>query len=176
MIATTGFTEEELGLIREAEQKIPVFRSANMSLGVNLICELAKTAAKLLPDFDIEIIEKHEIYNDNAQTEISSELNISDSWAIINKPSFGYTDWERELQSLYIGQNNEGVYLDEPDYIEIIGLCTDICVVSNALIIKAIFPETEIVVDASCCAGVTPETHQAALTTMKMCQIKVIGE
>ena len=62
------------------------------------------------------------------------------------------------------------------DYIELIGLCTDICVVSNALILKANYPDIEITVDASCCAGVTPESHQAALTTMKMCQINVIGE
>ena len=59
VIATTGFDNEELSLIEDAEKLIPVFRSANMSLGVNLICQLAKKAAKLLPDFDIEIIEKH---------------------------------------------------------------------------------------------------------------------
>ena len=58
--------------------------------------------------------------------------------------------------------------------IEIIGLCTDICVVSNALILKAKFPEVNIIVDALCCAGVTKESHNAALTTMKMCQIEVI--
>lgn len=57
--------------------------------------------------------------------------------------------------------------------VELVGLCTDICVVSNALILKANFPEMEIMVDAGCCAGVTPESHQAALTTMKMCQILV---
>ena len=62
------------------------------------------------------------------------------------------------------------------DYVEIVGLCTDICVVSNALILKANYPELDITVDASCCAGVTPESHQAALTTMKVCQINVIGE
>ena len=55
-----------------------------------------------------------------------------------------------------------------------IGLCTDICVVSNALIIKATFPEIKVTVDASCCAGVTPESHEAALTTMKMCQVEVL--
>lgn len=57
-----------------------------------------------------------------------------------------------------------------------VGLCTDICVVSNALILKAEFPEVKITVDASCCAGVTPESHEAALLTMKMCQIDVIHE
>ena len=56
---------------------------------------------------------------------------------------------------------------------ELIGLCTDICVVSNALMVKANFPEMEISVDSSCCAGVTPATHEAALATMRCCQIDV---
>lgn len=91
--------------------------------------------------------------------EIPSEL-IVEGATYINKPSFGYTEW-----------NN----FDFED-VEIIGLCTDICVVSNALIIKASFPEIDVTVDASCCAGVTPETHEAALTTMRCCQVNVIGE
>ena len=57
--------------------------------------------------------------------------------------------------------------------VELIGICTDICVVSNTLLLKASFPEISISVDASCCAGVTPDTHRAALTTMGMCQIEV---
>ena len=57
--------------------------------------------------------------------------------------------------------------------IELVGLCTDICVVSNALLLKAKMPEVKISVDSSCCAGVTPETHKAALDTMKMCQIVI---
>lgn len=78
----------------------------------------------------------------------------------IDKPTFGYMNWkEYDLEE-----------------VELIGLCTDICVVSNALIIKATFPEIKVTVDASCCAGVTPESHKAALTTMKMCQVEVIGE
>ena len=81
----------------------------------------------------------------------------------INKPTFGWTGWGT-------------LAFEVGDEIEIVGLCTDICVVSNALILKAMFPETHITVDASCCAGVTPESHKAALTTMKMCQINVIGE
>lgn len=76
----------------------------------------------------------------------------------IDKPSFGYMDWAK--------YNLEDV--------EIVGLCTDICVVSNALIIKATYPEIKVSVDSSCCAGVTPESHFAALTTMKMCQIEVV--
>ena len=58
--------------------------------------------------------------------------------------------------------------------IEIIGLCTDICVVSNALVLKANFPEIPISVDSACCAGVTPQAHEAALATMRSCQIDVI--
>lgn len=79
----------------------------------------------------------------------------------INKPNFGYLNWKHR-------QFNDDV--------EIIGVCTDICVVSNALILKATFPEINIRVDASCCAGVTPETHKAALETMRMCQIEIVGE
>lgn len=62
----------------------------------------------------------------------------------------------------------------EYELIELIGLCTDICVISNALLIKAFLPETPIRVDASCCAGVTPESHENALNAMKVCQIEVI--
>ncbi len=62
----------------------------------------------------------------------------------------------------------------EEDFsIELIGLCTDICVVSNALLLKAHFPEAPIRVDAACCAGVTPEKHEAALETMRSCQIEI---
>ena len=57
--------------------------------------------------------------------------------------------------------------------IELIGLCTDICVVSNAMILKAAFPEADFAVDAACCAGVTPEKHLAALETMRSCQIVI---
>ena len=82
----------------------------------------------------------------------------------IDKPTFGYTRWAEQFKD------------SSSSKIEIIGVCTDICVISNALMLKAFFPEIEITVDASCCAGVVPETHMAALTVMKSCQINVIGE
>ena len=63
---------------------------------------------------------------------------------------------------------------DEDFSITLIGLCTDICVVSNAILLKANFPESDISVDSACCAGVTKESHNAALETMKMCQINII--
>lgn len=62
---------------------------------------------------------------------------------------------------------------DEDFTLELVGLCTDICVVSNALLLKAHFPETPVTVDAAGCAGVTPQAHEAALTTMASCQIKI---
>jgi len=66
-------------------------------------------------------------------------------------------------------------FADGEDFsIELIGLCTDICVGSNALLLKAHFPEAPIAVDASCCAGVTPELHEAALRTMQSCQIDIL--
>ena len=67
-------------------------------------------------------------------------------------------------------------YVAEKEYseIELIGLCTDICVISNAILLKAKLPGTPIRVDSSCCAGVTPESHETALSAMKMCQIEII--
>lgn len=87
------------------------------------------------------------------------------SATIINKPTFGSI----VLADLLQEENDR-----EELAIELVGLCTDICVVSNALLLKASMPEVSISVDASCCAGVTPESHEAALTTMKMCQIDII--
>ena len=60
--------------------------------------------------------------------------------------------------------------------VTLIGLCTDICVISNAMLLKAALPSVPIIVDASCCAGVTPESHKNALAAMKMCQIEIVNE
>ena len=84
---------------------------------------------------------------------------------IIDKPTFGSKVLAEKLAAMAEKEELE---------ITLIGLCTDICVVSNALMIKAYLPETRVNVIADCCAGVTPATHAAALETMKMCQINVI--
>lgn len=94
--------------------------------------------------------------------QISAKLEVGDS-KVIDKPTFGST----ELGEYVAGLKNV-------ESIELIGLCTDICVISNALLLKANFPETPICVDSSCCAGVTPESHSNALSAMKMCQIEII--
>ncbi|MBQ5799359.1 MAG: cysteine hydrolase [Oscillospiraceae bacterium] len=85
--------------------------------------------------------------------------------ATINKPTFGSAELASKLM---IERAKEALE------IELVGLCTDICVVSNALLLKAAMPEAPITVDGRCCAGVTPESHRHALETMKACQVKVI--
>ena len=85
------------------------------------------------------------------------------------KGSFGSLDLAKILQKQYAEQETEKDGLS----IELIGLCTDICVVSNALLLKAFLPEVPLSVDSSCCAGVTKEKHEAALETLRSCQVKV---
>lgn len=88
---------------------------------------------------------------------------------IFDKNTFGYRRLPDKIRTLL-----DDYVCCDCDEIEVVGLCTDICVVSNALMLKAEFyDEIEISVDANCCAGVTPETHEAALKTMEMCQINV---
>lgn len=104
--------------------------------------------------------------------EVLKEVNAQ----VINKPTFGSVALAEQITALVRGTDcavREELNATDLE-IELIGLCTDICVVSNALLLKANLPEAVIKVDASCCAGVTPESHEAALTTMKMCQIEVM--
>lgn len=81
----------------------------------------------------------------------------------LDKEAFGYIHW------------GDWVSHHTKEF-EVVGLCTDICVISNVLILKAAFLEAEVTVDASCCAGTSPEKHKAALEVMKSCQINVINE
>lgn len=94
--------------------------------------------------------------------QINSALN-TDGAAIIDKPSFGSLELVALVKKNY----------PQVEEIELIGLCTDICVLSNAIILKAAFPEVKISVDSTACAGVTPQSHNNALEAMKMCQIQV---
>ena len=99
--------------------------------------------------------------------EINSEIKTAMADAeVIQKTTFGFIGLPLLIQRF--------CPLGKQPNIEIIGLCTDICVVSNALIIKAFFPEATISVHQACCAGTTPEKHRAALETMKSCQIDIV--
>ena len=86
-------------------------------------------------------------------------------YTAVEKPTFGSLELPRLIEASAGGDDFS---------IEIIGLCTDICVVSNALVLKANFPEMPISVDSACCAGVTPQAHEAAIATMRSCHIDVI--
>lgn len=94
---------------------------------------------------------------------IIDELDVKDA-QIFDKPTFASIELANYVaESMYTR-------------VELVGLCTDICVISNAMLLKAFLPEMQISVDAECCAGVTPESHKNALSAMKMCQIDIINE
>ena len=93
------------------------------------------------------------------------EAAAKGGWKIYQKPAFGSVELAAALKA-----ENDREPVEE---IELCGLCTDICVISNALLLKAFLPETPVCVDAACCAGVTPQSHENALEAMKMCQVVV---
>ena len=97
--------------------------------------------------------------------EIDASLQKYVTGKCIDKPTFGSVELGAYLKEL-----------DEKEAIEtitLIGLCTDICVISNAMIAKATLPEVKVIIDSTCCAGVTPQSHNNALEAMKMCQIVI---
>ncbi len=100
--------------------------------------------------------------------EIRPELDVLRRTPAIDKPTFGST----ELGRILVEENEK----DPIGSITFVGLCTDICVISNAMLVKAFLPEVPIVVDAACCAGVTPKSHRNALAAMKACQIRIEHE
>lgn len=112
----------------------------------------------------IEFTEGEEVHSDIVRSAFKSNSKNRD-YGYAYKYTFGVnpTLWK-----------NRWIY--DPETIVIVGTCTDICVISNALILKTIYPETKIIIDASCCAGTTIEKHKAALEVMKSCQIEVINE
>ena len=91
---------------------------------------------------------------------------FNNSPVIVDKPTFGSFDLIDTIER-FVDR------LSDIEEIELVGICTDICVVSNALLLRAALPETEISVDSTCCAGTSPENHEAALKTMANCQINI---
>lgn len=110
--------------------------------------------------------------------EIRPEIaRLLESDHIYEKPTFGSVALAEQLKRIAFEDLERENLSDSSDSagieIELVGLCTDICVVSNALLLKAEMPEIKISVDPACCAGVTPEKHAAALATMESCQIQI---
>ena len=100
--------------------------------------------------------------------EIRAELEALRKTEAIDKVTFGSSELPEKLATLNAENPIESITF--------IGLCTDICVISNVMVTKAFFPEIPVIVDAACCAGVSPETHKNALEAMKVCQVKVENE
>lgn len=100
--------------------------------------------------------------------EIREEIDKLRKTEPINKSTFGSIPLAEFMKKKYEEEKIQSITL--------IGISTDICVISNAMLLKAYVPEVEIIVDGSCCAGVTPESHKNALNAMKLCQITIIGE
>ena len=158
----------------------------NGALGSAEAAAIVDKVVNKIKDFDGEIIVTYDTHSDNyMDTREGRYLPVphcikgSEGWQLnekvqealdsreytkIYKPTFGATTLVEKFDGC--DQHDTAVTL--------IGLCTDICVVSNAMLLKAYYPEMDISVDAGCCAGVTPESHEAALATMKSCQINII--
>ena len=157
----------------------------DQALGTKEAEGIVKNVAKKIKEFDGMVIYTKDTHQENYLDtqegknlpvrhcikgsmgwQISSDIPVKEGAKIFEKPTFGSKDLGSYLEEIADKENIEEI--------EVIGLCTDICVISNALLIKAFLPEVKITVDGSCCAGVTPESHKNALEAMKMCQINVI--
>ena len=157
------------------------------ALGTKEAVEILPAVKEKIMDFDGRVIFTRDTHEaDYLTTQEGGNLPVehcikgTDGWLIrseldalrkeepIDKPTFG---------SVALGQLLKAydTYEEKIESITLIGLCTDICVISNAMMIKGFLPETPIEVDAKCCAGVTPESHERALDTMAVCQIKILN-
>lgn len=153
------------------------------ALGTKEAVEIVDNVAEMIKGFDGEVVFTRDTHFDNyLETQEGKKLPVphcikgSEGWEIdkklealrldgmkvFDKPTFGSTELADYLKSL-----------TSLEKVTLIGLCTDICVISNALLIKALLPEIEICVVERCCAGVTPKSHKNAIEAMKMCQIDI---
>lgn len=157
------------------------------ALGTPEAVAIIDAAAEKIKNFDGDIFVTYDTHYDNYMDTLEGkklpvphcikgtngwELNpkianalMGKDYTAVEKLTFGSVDLPQLVKEKIGNQKAE---------ITLIGLCTDICVVSNALLLKANILDSEIFVDSACCAGVTPDTHNAALDTMRCCQINVI--
>ena len=148
----------------EAQEMLPRLAAKlekEQAAGTALIFTMDTHGADYLTTQEGKRLPVEHCIRDTAGWEIAPALHpfVREAAAVIEKPTFGATTLPAALADY--------------DEIELVGLCTDICVISNALLVKAFYPEKPVSVDASCCAGVTPESHANALAAMKMCQVEV---
>lgn len=154
------------------------------ALGTKEAAEIVENVAEKIKNFEGEVIFTRDTHFENySTTQEGRKLPVphcikdTTGWQIderleklrtpemkvFDKPTFGSVELAE-----YLKGNKE------LERVTLIGLCTDICVISNALVIKAFLPEVSVAVEEKCCAGVTPESHTNALEAMKMCQVEII--
>ena len=157
------------------------------ALGTKEACEIVPAAVKKIEDFDGGIFATfdthYENYMDTAEGKklpVPHCIKGTDGWQLDKNIAAALEDKKfTSVEKITFGSVELPELIrkaagDEEFTIELIGLCTDICVISNALVLKANFPECAIAVDEKCCAGVTPEKHNAAIETMRSCQIEIL--
>lgn len=153
------------------------------ALGTKEAMEILPKVKEKLENFNGDVIFTRDTHGENyLQTQEGAKLPVphcikdTRGWQIadallpyaremIDKPTFGSVTLAERLASMHKDE--------EIGRVTLVGLCTDICVISNALLIKAYLPEVRVAVDATCCAGVAPESHKNALAAMRMCQIEI---
>ncbi len=156
----------------------------DQALGTKEAIAIVDHVVERIKQFDGEIFVTYDTHNENYMETLEGKnlpvphcIKGSEGWQlnpkiaqalamkkyhVVEKDTFG----AKQLPQMILDQC-------KPKSIELLGLCSDICVVSNALLLKAHFPEVKIMLDSKGCAGVTPQSHEAALLTMKMCQIEI---
>ncbi|ETA79546.1 cysteine hydrolase family protein [Youngiibacter fragilis] len=155
------------------------------SLGTSEAVEIVPVVVKKISNWDGDVVftrdthrEEYLQTNEGGNLPVMHCISGTPGWEI-DKTVLEAADGEKRIydkdtfgsKELAMDLMNVGA-----DVIELVGLCTDICVISNALLIKAFLPEAKIRVDASCCAGVSPESHRNALEAMKVCQVEILNE
>lgn len=149
-------TKEAVAIVPNVKKKISEYEAA----GKEIIFTRDTHFENYLETFEGKHLPVEHCIKGTEGWQVNPELERAEK-THIDKLTFGFEGWKEYIK-------------DASTSVEIIGLCTDICVISNALLLRAYYPEMDIMVDASCCAGVTPEKHDAALEVMRSCQIEVI--
>lgn len=158
----------------------------NGALGSKEAIEIVDNVVEKIVNFDGDIFVTYDTHFQNyMETYEGKKLPIphcikgTSGWELNDKIALALCDKEfTKVEKLTFGSVElpemiKKIVNEDEFTIDLVGLCTDICVVSNALLLKANFPEADISVFSDCCAGVTPDTHMAALKAMEMCQINI---
>ena len=153
-------TPEARGIVDNVLQKVIEARQGNDTI---IFTKDLHYEEDYCDSVESAFVSRHCMANEDGHWIIECLRPYMDYW--VTKSTYGYTHWE-DLPT----------FIADADFIEVIGVCTDICVISNVLMLRSLYPTIPIVVDESCCAGLTPEKHRAALEVMKSCNVEVINE